>query len=262
MRLPEGKEARLILDWAVEEYRPTHVFCMFSGGHDSLCSTHLSMNHLARMDPKVVHINTGIGIEATRQFVRRTCQDLKWELLEYYPPDKTYEDLVLEHGFPGPGAHGYMYIYLKERAIRKLIRDHKHKRMDRILLITGVRIEESVRRMGNVEPIQRIGAQVWVSPLTSWTKLQCNQYIEVQDLPRNEVVDILHMSGECLCGAFAKPGELEWISKWFPEVGTYVQQLSEKVQREGKHATWGTRPPRKPGILCQDCPKGVEDDSN
>lgn len=62
-----------VLDAAVEEHAPSHVFALFSGGHDSLCSTALAAKHSAFT--AAVHINTGIGIPETREFVRSTCEE-------------------------------------------------------------------------------------------------------------------------------------------------------------------------------------------
>ena len=70
---PIGRAAR-ILDVAIRRHKPVNVFAMFSGGHDSVCAA-----HVASQRPEFsgcVHINTGIGIEKTREFVRLTCQPL------------------------------------------------------------------------------------------------------------------------------------------------------------------------------------------
>lgn len=236
-------EANNILDRAIEEHKPTHIFAMFSGGHDSIVATEIASRH--PQFSGVVHVNTGIGIEDTRIFVRSLCNERRWNLLEYYPPDRQYEDLVLEFGFPGPGAHSKMYSWLKERPIAQLVREHKRKRFDRIMLVTGVRRQESIRRMGHVKDIFRQGARLWVAPLVSWTALDCRDYMAEVELPLNPVVDLLHMSGECLCGAYAKEGELEEISLYFPGVGQYIKDLEKRVMSNGFPWGWGSGgPPR------------------
>ena len=48
----------------VAEHRPVKTFALFSGGHDSICSTHLAME--SGVADAVVHVNTGIGIPQTR----------------------------------------------------------------------------------------------------------------------------------------------------------------------------------------------------
>ena len=69
------------LSEAVDRFKPKSVFGLFSGGHDSLTATYIASLHPSFT--AAVHINTGIGIEATRDFVRNTCANRNWKLLEY-----------------------------------------------------------------------------------------------------------------------------------------------------------------------------------
>jgi 3'-phosphoadenosine 5'-phosphosulfate sulfotransferase (PAPS reductase)/FAD synthetase len=234
-------EAKAIIDEAVEQYQPSHIFGLFSGGHDSLCATHIACQHLYFRG--AVHINTGIGVEETRQYARKTSQEQRWQFKEYHPP-VAYDDIILSHGFPGPGSHFYMYVRLKERCIDELVREHKRNRNDRIMLVTGVRLEESDRRMGHVEPIVRKGSRVWVSPILNWTSDDKNDYININSLPRNPVVAALCMSGECLCGAFARPGEMTEIETFYPKTAERIRNLERRAAEAGVHAKWGVRPPK------------------
>lgn len=234
--------ALAVIDEAVAEHRPSKVFAAFSGGHDSLVAAHIASRH-----PRfsgAVHINTTIGIEETREFVRQTCRRYGWPLQELYPPPgDTYEDIILGHGMPGPNAHLFTYIRLKERAIRSLIRENKDGTEDRIVLVTGVRSAESKRRMGSVKPIDRDGALVWVAPCHDWGSAEREDYIDSQGLPRNPVVANLHMSGECLCGAYAHPGELDEVGFFYPAVAARIRHLERAAAEHGLPCKWGERPP-------------------
>lgn len=248
--IPEPKalldESFSVLDEALETHRPVAAFTLFSGGHDSLTSAAVAFEWAGErgVELSAAHICTGIGIPETTEFVRKTCADQGWPLLVYEPP-VPYEEIVKEYGFPGPAQHGLMYQRLKERCLRQLVREHKTEVKDRIMLVTGVRSEESVRRMRHVERIQREGAQVWAADIWNWSKVDCNREIERRGLPRNPVVDMLHMSGECLCGAFAKPGEIKEIEGWFPEVAARIHSLEAEVDAAGlRGCVWGQRPPR------------------
>lgn len=244
---PIARAAR-ILDVAIRRHNPVAVFAMFSGGHDSVCAA-----HVASQRPEFsgcVHVNTGIGIEKTREYVRRTCEDFGWPLLEYHALDydEDYDELVFKHGFPGPFAHTMMYNRLKERGIAALVRDHKTERLDRVMLVTGVRRAESTRRMATTQTMHRDGARVWVAPLVDWTNTTKNEYMREHDIPRNEVVDLLHMSGECLCGAFAHPNELEEIGVWFPEEYQRIKDLEARAAERGVPCVWGQAPLEEPMI--------------
>ena len=90
-RDPVTPELRVI-DQAVNEYQPVATYALFSGGHDSLTSTAIAARHATFA--AAVHINTGIGIEQTREFVRETCRANGWPLIELHS-EKRYEDWVL-----------------------------------------------------------------------------------------------------------------------------------------------------------------------
>jgi hypothetical protein len=75
-----------------------------------------------------------------------------------------------------------------------------------------------------------------------WTKPDMNTYrLMMGDVPRNEVSDLIHMSGECLCGAFAHERELEEIGMWFPDVRAEIESLEADVLATGRHAEWKCR---------------------
>jgi 3'-phosphoadenosine 5'-phosphosulfate sulfotransferase (PAPS reductase)/FAD synthetase len=108
------------------------------------------------------------------------------------------------------------------------------------MLVTGVRRNESKRRMGNVKEVQISGAQVWVAPIMYFDKKDVMNYMNENKITRNPVVEALHMSGECLCGAYARPGELEEIRFFYPEMAKQIEDLQEEVLLAGqKRCQWG-----------------------
>lgn len=270
------EQANRIVDQAVAVHldgRQLVASCLlFSGGNDSTVLAHL-------MRPRVthaVHCNTGIGIEETRQFVRDTCAGWGLPLLERHPPaGSTYRELVLAHGFPGPGHHFKMYQRLKQRALEQVQREMVlNPRRQRILFIAGRRRTESRRRAGTEPRAKRTGggqifvplherkkSAIWASPLALWTKLDMNTYrLMAGDVPVNAVSEILHMSGECLCGCYAKVGELDEIRMWYPDTAKEIDALQSEVAAAGweePRCTWGHRtggaPPRRTGMLCTSC---------
>ncbi len=264
--------AAVTLTTAYQRHSPSHVFALFSGGHDSLTATSCAMwwGRESGVPVIAVHINTTIGIEETHDFVRETCEREKWPLIELTPP-VDYETLVLERGFPGPFHHTKMYNRLKERCLKQLLRDHKQGHGDHIMLVSGIRTDESVRRMRHVERIQKDGAIIWAAAIHDWSKFDCMDYLEWKGLPLNPVVQTYHHSGECLCGAFARPGELDEIAMWYPKTAERIRELERKVEAAGHHAcVWGTRPPNvhadqirmfsvNAGPLCSSCASDVLD---
>lgn len=253
---------------AIREHRPSAIFGLFSGGHDSLTCTHIAS--LVPGFTAAVHINTGIGVNQTRDFVRETAKCQGWRLLEYKaaenvkadgtPDPQDYRAIVLKHGFPGPGQHFMMYSKLKERQLRRVVRDHKKTRNDRIMFIAGCRNQESERRMRNTKPVDRQGSVIWVNPIHDFSKHDCHSVMAYACLRRSPVVDLIHKSGECLCGSFAKPGELAELKCWFPDTAKEIETLQQEVKAQHGWG-WGERPPRKCGLqkgqtempLCHNC---------
>jgi 3'-phosphoadenosine 5'-phosphosulfate sulfotransferase (PAPS reductase)/FAD synthetase len=237
------------------EGRRTAAACiLYSGGNDSTTLAHMFKDRATH----AIHANTTIGIEETRQFVRDTCAAWGLPLIEKTAPT-PYRDLVIERGFPGPAMHYKMYQRLKERALREaqreLVKDPRH---ERVLFIAGRRRQESKRREA-IAIHERIGSVIWASPLAFWTSLDMNTYRLIhRDVPVNIVSNTLHMSGECLCGAFAHPGELDEIGEWFPAVRDEIKALEAEVRAAGHsepYCTWGhgQGKPSEVGALCSSC---------
>jgi 3'-phosphoadenosine 5'-phosphosulfate sulfotransferase (PAPS reductase)/FAD synthetase len=213
---------------------------LFSGGNDSTTLLHLmAMQGVAT---HAAHANTTIGVEQTRRFVRETAHFFMLPLIEKSGP-KSYADLVLEAGgFPGPAMHYKMYQRLKERALREIRKELvTDGRKQRVLYIAGRRRSESDRRAGIPEH-ERVDSVIWASPFANWTKGDLNEYRAMfpDSLPRNSVADDLGMSGECLCGAFAEPGEFERILAVDPEVAQEIVDIEATLHaRHSADRQWG-----------------------
>lgn len=245
---------------------------LLSGGHDSLSACYVASQH-PKFNRVVYHIDTGIGSKKTREFVEEVCRDEKWELrvlkASDYRTKDSYEFIVRRIGFPGPSKHIMAYSRLKERCIERLTKGMGRKH-PWFALITGCRSQESVRRMGHVQPIKvgdvdkktgkiRHRSRIWVAPCHDWSAEEQNLFMDSFGLPRNPVkTSPLGMSGECFCGAFARPGELEMIRQICPDVAEEIDRLAEVAKSAGTPCIWGERPRKnlemlETGPLCSSC---------
>jgi 3'-phosphoadenosine 5'-phosphosulfate sulfotransferase (PAPS reductase)/FAD synthetase len=235
-----------------EGREPWGVVGLFSGGHDSLTATYIASK--CDQFKCVLHINTGIGIEATRQFVRDTCDEQGWPLMEYKamehvdkdgnPAPQDFDQFCLQNGFPGPFLHTKMYNRLKERQLNRFAKDNGIKPKQPVIFVSGCRSQESTRRMANTEEHQDMGKFQWVAAIHDFTKIDCNHIIKEAGLKRNLIVDPIHKSGECLCGAFAKPGELEELKMWPQTRPAYerIKALEKEVMKKFPWS-WEEEPP-------------------
>lgn len=259
------REANDILDeayWQLVETQGkslTGIVVMFSGGNDSTVLAHLMRERATHF----AHCNTTIGIEQTRQFVRDRAAEWNRPLIEVTPPPgSTYREMVVAHGFPGPASHWVMFRHLKERGMREVRRQFIDRpRAQRVIFLSGIRRAESSRRSER-DDFHREGSIIWVSPLIHWTNAEMASYRAAFNVPRNEVADLIHMSGECLCGAFAKKNEIDEIGFFFPEVRSEIEALQVEVRAAGHpelRCTWGWGADRpisartRSGPLCSSC---------
>lgn len=262
------RSALMVIDAAFsKKANAQHIAPMFSGGHDSLCACFVASRH-SRFAGTVHHINTGIGSKLTRAFVDTVCRDFAWEL-KVYKSKVSYEDVVRQWGFPGPGGHGLAYARLKDRCVYAITKQFRK----RVALITGCRQQESTRRMGNVVSMVTIGEtskktgktrnkkRIWTNPCYDWSSQDQRNFMDHFDLPRNPVkMSPLSMSGECFCGAFARPDEISMIRCYAPDVAEEIDRLTEIAKAHGQPSVWGTRPDKKSGVvvaqtgpLCNSC---------
>jgi 3'-phosphoadenosine 5'-phosphosulfate sulfotransferase (PAPS reductase)/FAD synthetase len=266
------EQSRDILSVAIEDHvwrdgrMVAATVVLYSGGNDSTTLAHLFRNDVDYF----AHANTTIGIEETRDFVRNTSEEWGVSLIEREPPrlEDRYRALVLDKGFPGPAMHFKMFTRLKERALEQIQRELvSNPRKERVVFIAGRRRTESARRK-RVAAMERKGSRVYASPLVNWTKLDLNTYrLMAGDVPRNRASDLIHMSGECLCGAFAAPGERDEIDAWFPTALDEVRELealiADRTDIPDHRKTWGwgadpakkalDGPPSHSGLLCSSC---------
>jgi hypothetical protein len=230
------------------ERKPVAIFALFSGGDGSLAGTHWAMSNVPGC--RVAHIDTGIGIPQSREFVQETCKREGWDLTVIRAKEdcgQDYDQIVLERGFPGPPSHRFMYIQLKERAIEELVRRNKvYRSSQKVMLLTGITHDDSVRRSGYGNDVIKLNkSQLWVNHMYYMGKTWMHHYVHDAGIPRSPVSEIFGMSGECCCGAYAEEGELAAIRLICPALADRIERLEERVWERGHHWRWEGRPPKE-----------------
>jgi 3'-phosphoadenosine 5'-phosphosulfate sulfotransferase (PAPS reductase)/FAD synthetase len=259
---PESPHGIIRSAW--EEYgaRIVRRTAMLSGGDDSSTLAHWLAWH--GFIDELVFLDTGTGLEGTRKFVRQFADHLGLPLEVWYAPPGAYETMIvtITAGFPGPAAHSYAYQRLKERPLEDYVRYRKRgwDRRSKVLLFSGIRKAESQKRMKIAEhPVESVGGRLWVAPFLYWTRADLLSWREQHDIPQNDVASLLHYSGECLCGAHASKGELDFLTSWYgddPAVRDILrlQRLADRLGIE--RSRWGERWYEKAshtGRACGDC---------
>lgn len=255
-----------ILREAIDQFSPTHIVSMVSGGYDSATSDAVARELGAKID-FVMHGRTGCGIPEATEHVRETYGALG----DYVEADAgtAYEDYVLRKGFfgKGIGAHGFSYRVLKAGPFRKEISKHirQGKRDRRVLLLNGARKDESENRQKHLEVFRRDPASpgnIWVNLIHDWSIDDRGAYLRSRGTPCSPVARELCRSGECMCGTMQTDMERAEAKFHFPRWGKWLDELEAEARRLHGFG-WGEPFPKprddRQGDLfqpmCKDCLK-------
>lgn len=222
---------------------------LFSGGKDSLVACHSLQDEL----DGVLYCKTGIGLQENVDYVRDTCKTYGWTLNIVEPKtNETYEDFIRKFGFPGKGIHSAIMGYLKYHPMRKFARENKP-----LTYITGRRRKESKRRMRiQKQQTEKVDGMTFYSPLYDWTTKDVWDYIKKHELKRCPVYETLHMSGDCLCGAFSESGEAELIATFHSKMAERIKLLEQQYGgRWGNQSsiTGALNQSKISSYVCNDC---------
>jgi len=224
-----------ILREAIDQFAPTHIVSMVSGGKDSASSDQIARELGVKID-FVMHGNTRCGIPETTDFVRATYGALG----DYVEADAgtAYEDYVLRKGFfgKGIGAHAFAYRVLKAQPFRKAIsREIRHgKRGVRVLFINGARKDESENRQNHLQTFRRDPASpgnIWVNLIHDWDQETRDRYLDSRCTPINPVAIQLCRSGECMCGTMQTRQERMEAAAIYPDWGKRLSELEAEAKR-------------------------------
>lgn len=240
-----------VLSTAVEEHSPDSVYALVSGGNDSTTAAHVAKESGHVDLDGILYIDTGIGVPESKLWVQEWADTVGLQYhqagSQYRPEWREYHNLIVQTGFPGPVAHQYMWINLKEAPLKNWLQENTS---GDTLLITGIRSHESERRAEITDDsgIEVKDEAVYASPLIDFTDDDLAEYRDqhADELYENPVTAKLHSSGDCLCGAYADREELRELQLFYPNVADYISYLEGQVLtaaeqgRVGKqYALWG-----------------------
>lgn len=219
-------------------------FALFSGGDDSVVSTHVAYD---KHDIDwTVYLDTNTGVPENLKHVKEVCREYDWDLAVLSSPI-TLKEFALgsetreAYGFPGPGIHTWAFNLFKHRQLQELSQHLTEKPN----YYTGIRSQESERRMRHVDgEINEVDRWTWVATVHDWGESEMQEYRETHDLPTNPVAEKIGRSGDCYCGAYAhRDSELTELEAHYPDHAEWLKGVEEDVQEElgtdEDYAYWG-----------------------
>jgi 3'-phosphoadenosine 5'-phosphosulfate sulfotransferase (PAPS reductase)/FAD synthetase len=231
---PLTEADRILSQLATRE--PDHVFAAVSGGDDSTVALHVA-NESPHIDlDGIVHLNTGIGVEKTTEYVENIADQLGLPCYVLGDEntrrlDESYQYLCKKFGFPGanPIAHSQVQNNLKSKPFQRFVRSFDGG----VALISGVRKLESERRYQVLSDLSENGIKqikeiLWASPIVEFSDTGLDEYKKNHRIRENPVTAILNSSGECLC-AYEDRRRITTLKELFPRTAEKIIRLEWQV---------------------------------
>lgn len=229
-------EPQRILTTAIKEWQPVALVSLFSGGYDSMITTHI-LHHLDthKLPVQVWAIDTQLAADGWHSYVHGVANGLGWNF-QIYDNKKGFKQFVrsvTQKGCPRTRKmHTFVFQKLKERGFDAILMMNKTKRSDKVLFVSGMRRAESTDRQ-NADEVSRIGKsnKIFASPIVHWTNEECDWYRIEHGLPDNPFYNTVRGSGDCQCnwGNFIT---IRTLQKFSPKLANGNVALLDKISRE------------------------------
>ncbi|MEM2261200.1 MAG: phosphoadenosine phosphosulfate reductase family protein [Candidatus Bathyarchaeia archaeon] len=193
-----------------------YLYCLFSGGKDSLVALHISkkMGEQLSIPLEAVHVDTTISTPGNLEYVKEICKTLHVKLT-IVRPRCDFFTYVKKWGFPTVTRRWCCY-HLKIEPLK----DYFFRREDRRgLIVDGMRRDESQRRKTFPKlSFHKHFKRLCYHPIFDWSKQNVLDYISYHNLPVNPLYDKLPRATECWCTAFKTVKQFKTLKENFPEL--------------------------------------------
>jgi len=213
----------------VKEYSIKSLAACFSGGKDSLVSTHFVMSELEGeddIDKHVVFVDTGAMLPISEPFVRDVCQQYGWNLTVL---NGGFFEKAKKFGMPRM-RHRWCCYECKLKPIIEFVKPLKPQRGE----VIGLRRDESPKRQKITNMvIHKKQAHSWgYAPILFWTEKQVLQYIKDHDLPSPPHYK-LGLKETCQCGVFSSKRQMLILKAQFPDLFQKFVRLEKEFRKGG-----------------------------
>jgi len=214
----------------VKEYCIKSLVCCFSGGKDSLVTTHYVLNMPSikdnnDIDKYVVYVDTGAMLPTTTPYVEEVCRQFGWNLTILHG---DFFNKAKDWGMPTIKRRWCCWE-CKLKQIANFSKNLKPQRAE----VTGLRRDESIRRRNLPELYYLRKSHVWkYAPIIEWCEEMVNAYIRRHKLPMPPHYR-LGINETCQCGCFSSKKQMMILKAEFPELFQKFLELEASFKSQG-----------------------------
>jgi len=245
-----------ILDTALKMYKPSTIILSYSGGYDSMVSSHLAARwakqHAHSANVITLSADTKLSADGWADYIRASSKALKFPRLHIYETHKfkRWQERIIDKGFPFRlSQHKINFYYLKQVCFKKAVQDFKKHYHDHVMFINGVRRAESNDRR-NAKDIAKYGSGIYVNAIAHWDDKQVYDYRMAYDMPINPFYDTVGNSGDCLCNWHTRI-KLPQLREFGTCALQHIQPLHDATRDKFGYG-YGEQPPN--GLFVKDAP--------
>jgi 3'-phosphoadenosine 5'-phosphosulfate sulfotransferase (PAPS reductase)/FAD synthetase len=215
----------------IKTNKVSYLYCLFSGGRDSLVALHISKRvseHL-RVPLEAIHVDTTISTPGNLQYVEAICREFNVKL-SIVRPKHDYFYYVDKWGFPTATRRWCCY-HLKIEPLKNYFQSRNVRDG---LLVDGIRKDESPKR----SRFPKIGVHrhfriLCYHPIFEWGRVDVLNYIATNALKENPLYEVFPRATECWCPAFKTVKQFEMLKKNFPEFFQKLVDAESKLKSKG-----------------------------
>lgn len=223
----------------VKEYSIKSVACCFSGGKDSLVTTHLMMKELENrqdIEKWVVFADTGVMLPIAIDFVKEVCSGFGWNLKIV---EGHFFEKAIKSGMPSLRRRWCCYD-CKVAPMQEFIKTLKPQRAE----VTGLRRDESIRRSKLNQVYYKRKVLSWAyAPIIGWTEKQVINYLSKNGLPFPPHYR-LGLRETCMCGVYSNRKQMEILKAKFPDLWQKFLNLEKQFRTKGACFYFNNKPVR------------------
>ena len=238
----ELEKSQCILTTAVETFKPVALIALFSGGYDSMITTHiLHRLNTHGLPIQVWAIDTQLAADGWREYVQgvATGQGWNFQIYDNKIGFQAFVKLVEKFGCPrSRQGHTTVFRRLKERGLDAILKVNKRHYTDKVLFVSGMRRAESPDRQ-EAKEVERVGIsnKIFAAPIVHWTNDECDFYRIENNLPDNPFYNTVKGSGDCQCnwGNFIN---MRTLQKYSPALAAGNVATIDQISRESHGYGW------------------------